>query len=321
MDFESDCSGMLRRSAAKRKAAAADLDQDARAGDELSIDIVIPDRVVANGSEVTIFGSGLTAPLDCALDGAPAKVVEYVNGRAVRVALPSVAVSSLATATITIAKGPATLSKSVLLVPATPSAEEEAAMALAFAQPVPSAPTLSDTSSGGSRSVSVQDARLLQHLVDRVQSSAEIATPAMGPVPPAFAPPPITPLAGAMALSPDHAPTAATTAPTASVASGTTSNRKMCLCCNQAKSKVFRYLGVRSPICNACNQHWRRHVHQSNCATCRTLTALGADPLLRGEEKTRRSEASGKARARSHARSRAPALGRIASATHLAVAS
>eukprot|EP00002_Diphylleia_rotans_P030550 TRINITY_DN6288_c1_g1_i2.p1 TRINITY_DN6288_c1_g1~~TRINITY_DN6288_c1_g1_i2.p1 ORF type:complete len:232 (+),score=33.68 TRINITY_DN6288_c1_g1_i2:56-751(+) len=53
-----------------------------------------------------------------------------------------------------------------------------------------------------------------------------------------------------------------------------------CVACTQYKPRIFRYLGSQTPICNACNQHWRRHLHE--CSVCSKLITLGADPEKRG---------------------------------------
>eukprot|EP00004_Rigifila_ramosa_P021108 TRINITY_DN5559_c0_g1_i1.p1 TRINITY_DN5559_c0_g1~~TRINITY_DN5559_c0_g1_i1.p1 ORF type:complete len:385 (+),score=33.53 TRINITY_DN5559_c0_g1_i1:212-1366(+) len=61
-------------------------------------------------------------------------------------------------------------------------------------------------------------------------------------------------------------------------------HRAMRICggCSQEKRRVYRYVGAKKPFCNACNQHWRRHIH--SCRLCDTLEALGASEELRGIE-------------------------------------
>eukprot|EP00002_Diphylleia_rotans_P032614 TRINITY_DN6863_c0_g1_i2.p1 TRINITY_DN6863_c0_g1~~TRINITY_DN6863_c0_g1_i2.p1 ORF type:complete len:983 (-),score=177.41 TRINITY_DN6863_c0_g1_i2:639-3587(-) len=55
---------------------------------------------------------------------------------------------------------------------------------------------------------------------------------------------------------------------------------KVCGGCGQEKKRVFRYLGAENPVCNACNQHWRRHTH--DCPLCMRLYRLGANVTYRG---------------------------------------
>eukprot|EP00002_Diphylleia_rotans_P004328 TRINITY_DN13154_c0_g1_i1.p1 TRINITY_DN13154_c0_g1~~TRINITY_DN13154_c0_g1_i1.p1 ORF type:complete len:656 (-),score=92.44 TRINITY_DN13154_c0_g1_i1:254-1969(-) len=60
----------------------------------------------------------------------------------------------------------------------------------------------------------------------------------------------------------------------------TSSKPKVCSGCGQEKKRVYRYLGAEAPVCNACNQHWRRHAH--DCNLCKRLFRLGANIYLRG---------------------------------------
>eukprot|EP00002_Diphylleia_rotans_P028593 TRINITY_DN5778_c0_g1_i2.p1 TRINITY_DN5778_c0_g1~~TRINITY_DN5778_c0_g1_i2.p1 ORF type:complete len:958 (-),score=123.86 TRINITY_DN5778_c0_g1_i2:557-3430(-) len=63
---------------------------------------------------------------------------------------------------------------------------------------------------------------------------------------------------------------------------GESSAPKMCAGCRMEKKRIFRYLGTDAPVCNACNQHWRRNVH--DCELCKRLFQLGANLCFRGAE-------------------------------------
>eukprot|EP00002_Diphylleia_rotans_P032638 TRINITY_DN6868_c0_g1_i4.p1 TRINITY_DN6868_c0_g1~~TRINITY_DN6868_c0_g1_i4.p1 ORF type:complete len:739 (-),score=111.86 TRINITY_DN6868_c0_g1_i4:1308-3524(-) len=59
---------------------------------------------------------------------------------------------------------------------------------------------------------------------------------------------------------------------------------RVCGGCGLEKKRVYRYLGASAPFCNACNQHWRRHLHE--CQLCLKLKALNAAEDLRGADIT-----------------------------------
>lgn len=59
---------------------------------------------------------------------------------------------------------------------------------------------------------------------------------------------------------------------------------RICGGCGLEKKRVYRYLGATAPFCNACNQHWRRHLHE--CPLCLKLRALNAAEELRGADIT-----------------------------------
>eukprot|EP00002_Diphylleia_rotans_P038161 TRINITY_DN8633_c0_g3_i1.p1 TRINITY_DN8633_c0_g3~~TRINITY_DN8633_c0_g3_i1.p1 ORF type:complete len:274 (-),score=37.20 TRINITY_DN8633_c0_g3_i1:40-861(-) len=56
--------------------------------------------------------------------------------------------------------------------------------------------------------------------------------------------------------------------------------KQLCVGCMIYKPRLFFYLGVNVKICNACNQHWRRHYHE--CDVCKRLMKLGAYAEKRG---------------------------------------
>eukprot|EP00004_Rigifila_ramosa_P005099 TRINITY_DN15554_c0_g1_i1.p1 TRINITY_DN15554_c0_g1~~TRINITY_DN15554_c0_g1_i1.p1 ORF type:complete len:342 (-),score=36.47 TRINITY_DN15554_c0_g1_i1:22-1047(-) len=53
-----------------------------------------------------------------------------------------------------------------------------------------------------------------------------------------------------------------------------------CPICLTPKRRIYRYLGAQEPMCNACNQHWRRHNH--DCPLCKRLEVACAQPEMRG---------------------------------------
>lgn len=59
----------------------------------------------------------------------------------------------------------------------------------------------------------------------------------------------------------------------------------LCPACHQIKNPLYKYVGARIPICNACNQHWRRSSRyhcMHACERCFLMASFGADPAFRG---------------------------------------